>query len=153
LKGFFRLGKAQIALKMWIDAVDTLLEGSAVADEYLDGAKGGGSRKTLLLKLNQDQDQDNESETAKKLEATRSEINKLKKHAKNKKDADQRGELKDDEVFDIKCIKTDGRKPQVKEFDFEKEVSEAKRSEASLDEDENSRYESREIATDGYIHY
>ena len=62
------------------------------------------------------------SESHQRLKTTMTELTKLKNAAKKKKEAFIRGELPPEEVFVVKCVKTDGRKPSVKEFDFEKEV-------------------------------
>ena len=60
--------------------------------------------------------------TYKRLQTTMGELGKLKALAKKKKEAFVRGELPPEEVFVPVCVKTDGRKPSVKEFDFEKEI-------------------------------
>ena len=104
---------------MYEDSHETVQEGCRVGDDYVAKVRN---------KLTKREEGEGEpipiadTDAFKRLKSTMSELAKLKVFAKKKKELFVQGKLPEEEKFVIKSIKTDGRKPAVKEFEFEKEI-------------------------------
>ena len=109
VKGYFRLIKALCGKQLYGEAIE-YLETAIVQRPKItyttDPATGASVEGPTPDHINQE----------------REELEKLKGNVQKHKKVHDKKVLNGDYEFDIKCVKTDGRKPMVREFDFTKEL-------------------------------